>query len=147
MSAPNLWLKLKTRQLIKACGGLEEASRVCEADCRKYSVSHLGRCQNANEPDFLPIDIVDCLEAYCGRRIVSGAMAESRPASIAAGEFRDELSDVVEVGAALIGRYRALSADGLDAADRAELRSGFDALKEEMRQVEASLDAMSGAGR
>ena len=44
---PNRWLKLKTRQLIAACGGLDEASRACAEGCRPYSIPHLSRCQVA----------------------------------------------------------------------------------------------------
>ena len=140
---PKRWLKLKSKQLIKACGGLEEASRVCAEDCRPYSVSQLGRCQNVNEPDFLPCDIILCLEAYCGEPIVTRAMAEARPAAVAAGEFRDELSDVIEGGAALSGRWRAIMADcRLDPGERMEMTAGLDALMDEVRQAQAALAAL-----
>lgn len=143
MIAPDThrWLKLKTRQLIRACGGLEEASRVCGEDCRAYSVSQLGRCQGADAPDFLPIDIVLCLEAYCGEPMVSAAMAEARPAGPApAGDVRDELSDVVEGGAHLIRRWREIMADRrLSPSERMEMLIGLDALLSEVRQAQAAL--------
>jgi len=139
---PSRWLKLKTRKLIAACGGLAEASRVCGEDCRPYSIPHLSRCQVAGGPDYLPIDIVLCLEAYCGQPIVTGAMAEARPSAVEAGDLRDELSDVVEGGAALMTRYRAIMSDGrMDAGERADMSSALDALVEEVRQAQAALAA------
>lgn len=139
---PNRWLKLKTRKLIAACGGLDEASRVCREECRPYSVPHLSRCQVPTTPDYLPIDIVLCLEAYCGEAIVTGAMAEARPTSVVAGDLRDELSDVVEGGAALLARYRAIMADRrLDPAERAEMAAGLDSLIDEIRQAQTALAA------
>lgn len=141
---PNLWLKQKTRQLIKACGGLTDTSRVCAEDARPYSVPHLSRCQNVNAPDFMPIDIVLCLEAYCGEPIITAAMAEARPAQVEAGDFRDELSDVVEGAAALLGRYRTMLADKrLDAAERVQLYAGLEDLVREAREAQASLMAMA----
>lgn len=140
---PNRWLKLKTRKLIDACGGLAEASRVCGVDCRPYSVPHLSRCQVTGAPDYLPIDIVLCLEAYCGEPIVTGAMAEARPSVVTGGDLRDELSDVVEGGAALMTRYRAMMADGrLDAVERADMSAALDTLIEEVRQAQAALSAV-----
>lgn len=139
---PNRWLKLKTRKLIAACGGLEEASRVCREECRPYSVPHLSRCQVPTAPDYLPIDIVLCLEAYCGEAIVTGAMAEARPTSVVAGDLRDELSDVVEGGAALTSRWRSMMADNrLTPAERSEMAAGLEGLAEEVRQAQAALVA------
>lgn len=139
---PKRWLKLKTRRLIEACGGLEEASRACGEGCRPYSVKHLSRCQVPTAPDFMPIDIVLCLEAYCGEPIVTGAMAEARPSAPVAGDLRDELSDVVEGGAALTSRWRAIMADNrLSSAERAEMAAGLESLAEEVRQAQAALDA------
>lgn len=145
---PRRWLKLKTRQLIEACGGLDEASRACAEGRRPYSVSHLSRCQVTGQPDFLPIDIVHCLEAYCGQPLVTGAMAEVRPSLIVAGDVRDELSDIVEGGAALLGRWRAIMADGrLEPDERAEMERGLDQLMEEVREAQAALAAAPRTSR
>lgn len=139
---PKRWLKLKTRQLIDRCGGLEEASRACGEACRPYSVPHLSRCQVPTAPDYLPIDIVFCLEAYCGEPVITGAMAEARPSAVMAGDLRDELSDVVEAGAALLARWRAMMADNnIDADERAEMSAGLEALVDEVRQAQAALNA------
>lgn len=146
--APTRWLKSRTRALIKACGGLDEASRACAETCRPYSTSQLGRCQTVGAPDFLPIDIVLCLEAYCGTPHVTSAMCEARPGAVIAGELRDELSDVVEGGAALLARYRSAMADGLiDAREQADFSQALDALVEEVRQAQAALNDMAGGAK
>jgi hypothetical protein len=143
---PKRWLKLKTRQLIDRCGGLDEASRACRETCRPYSVPHLSRCQVPTAPDFLPIDIVLCLEAYCGEPIITGAMSEARPSAVVAGELRDELADIVEGGAAAMARCRAAMADGhLDAGERADLATSLDNLAEEVRQAQAALAGTGSA--
>lgn len=117
------WLKMRTRLLITACGGLEMASEVCAAECRPYSVQQLSRCQNPNAPDLLPIDILDCLEAHCGKPIVSGVIASNRSRTGAAGELRDESSEVTETAAELQRHVReALANDGeIDSAEAAIL--------------------------
>lgn len=143
-SKPNRWLKLKTGQLIKACGGLAEASKACAELARPYSVPHLSRCQNVDAPDYMPVDIVAALEGYCGEPVVSAAMVEARPSAASPGELRDELSDVVEGGAALLGQYRAMMADKrLDAAERVQLYSGLEDLIREAREAQASLMAIA----
>lgn len=141
---PNLWLKLKTRQLIKACGTLEEASRACEAECRPYSVPHLSRCQNAEQPDFLPIDIVMCLEAYCGQPIVTAAMAQARPAGDAVGCLRDEVTDFIERGGDLSRAVRAAFGDGvIDPREGAEIGLMLDGAFADLHQARQALaDAM-----
>lgn len=117
------WLKMRTRLLISACGGLEMASEVCGAECRPYSLKQLSRCQNPNAPDMLPIDIMDCLEGHCGKRIVSQAVSVGKAHTGTAGELRDESSEVTETAADLQRHIReALADDGeIDAAEAAAL--------------------------
>lgn len=142
---PNRWLKMLSRKLIKACGGLDEASAACEADCRPYSVPHLSRAQNPAYPAaYLPVDIVHCLEAYCGEPIVTRALAEARPAVAAVGDLRDEISDVTERSAAIQAKVRAALADGrVDGPERADLEAAFDAAEREMAEARAALRALS----
>ena len=138
--APNRWLKLKTKLLIKACGGLEEASAACKESCREYSVPHLSRCQRPEKPDFLPIDIVQCLEAYCGQPIVTAAMAEARPAGDVVGALRDEVADVIERGGDLSKAVRAAMADGqVDPREGAEIGVMLDAFFEDLHQARQAL--------
>ena len=138
--APNRWLKLNTKLLIKACGGLEEASAACAESCRPYSVPHLSRCQRPDGPDFLPIDIVLCLEAYCGQPIVTAAMAEARPAGDVVGCLRDEVADVIERGGDLSRAVRAAMADGqVDPREGAEIGVMLDAFFEDLHQARQAL--------
>lgn len=143
----SLWLKAQTRKLIKACGGLEEASRACADECRNYSVQQLSRCQNADAPDLLPIDIVACLEAYCGEPIVSRAMYDARPATASSGELREEACDVIEAAGALFARIRAAQADGkICRREAAEIAAVFETLKAETREAEAALALLVEGG-
>lgn len=122
-SARRNWLKMRTRLLIAACGGLDLASEVCAAECRPYSVQQLSRCQNPNAPDMLPIDILDCLEGHCGKRFVSQAMSVAKVHTGTVGELRDESSEVTETAADLQRHIReALADDGeIDAVEAAAL--------------------------
>lgn len=145
---PNRWLKLKTKLLIKACGGLEEASAACEASCRPYSVPHLSRCQKVEKPDFLPIDIVHCLEDYCGQAIVTGAMAAARPTATGAGCIRDEVSDWGERHGELSKAVRqALAGDDfIDDREDQAIRAIIDRGRDDMNHIEAALDARRRRG-
>lgn len=139
---PNRWLKLKTKALIKACGGLKEASLACKEERRPYSVAQLGRCQNVRAPDYLPIDIVMCLEEYCGQTIVTQAMADRRPTEVAAGCLRDEVCDFIERGGDLSRAVRkALIDEQISAQEGAEIRALIEQGREDLDQAEVALDA------
>lgn len=142
------WLKMKTRQLIKSCGGLEAASEACAAECRAYSVKQLSRCQNPAAPDLLPLDILDCLEAFCGQRIVSQAMAASRARTGTTGELRDEASEVTETAAELQRHIReALADDGeIDPVEAVGLMEIVQAGKGHFADVEACLGPLLKRG-
>lgn len=143
----SLWLKAQTRKLIAACGGLEESSRACRDGCRNYSVQQLSRCQTPGAPDLLPIDIVACLESYCGEPHVSRAMFDARPAAVASGELREEAGDVIEAAGALFARIRAAQADGkVCRREAAEIAALLESLKTETREAEAALAAMVEGG-
>lgn len=138
---PDRWLKLKTKTLIKACGGLEEASEACGESCRTYSVPHLSRAQNVAYPDaYLPIDIVLCLEAYCGQPIVTQAMADARPAGQPVGALRDEVSDLSERVGDVSRAVRAAEADeDIDPREGAEIAALLDQFAEDVRQAREAL--------
>lgn len=141
------WLKLQTRLLIKAVGGLEVASAVCEAECRSYSVAQLSRCQTPTAPDMLPLDIVDCLESYCGQRIVSRALA-STVRAVSGGNLRDEASDVTEAAADLQKHVRiALADDGvISPQEAAELMQLVEKIASEAAEVKSALLPLLGRG-
>lgn len=130
-------LKLLTRELIEACGGLTEATAAC-----RYAAPQLSRCQTVDTPDFLALDVVAALEAYCGQPIVSRALFEEQPAQASPANLIDEASEVTETAAALQGQIRLAAKDGvITPRERQQLRAGLHALKGEIRDVEASLDA------
>lgn len=144
-----LWLKLKTRKLIAACGGLEEASRACAEGGRRYSVPHLSRCQNPETPDLLPIDIVACLEAYCGQKIVSRALFEVVRETQTVGDVRDEASEVTECAASLQRRIReALANDGvIDRREAAGIAQDVEDAMSQLRDVAACLANIVGGAK
>ena len=141
------WLKLRTRQLIRACGGLEEASKVCGAECRPYSDKQLSRCQNPRAPDMLPLDILDCLEAHCGAPIVSRELTNARMRTGTPGELRDESSEVTETAAELQRYMREALADGdIDPLEAAQLMEIVQRGKGHLAEVEAGLTPLLKRG-
>ena len=133
--------------MIAACGGLVEAEAACAAECRPYSSKQLSRCQNVRAPDMMPIDIVLCLEAYCGQPLVSRAMAEARPSTGTAGELRDEASEVTETGAELQRSIREALADGeIDPKEAAALLDTVQTAKSHLDDVEACLIPLAKRG-
>lgn len=64
-------LKGAQKLLISACGGIENAASVCS-----YSTSTVGRWNELNAPNLMPMDVVVALEEFCGRVPVTQAMAE-----------------------------------------------------------------------
>jgi len=138
-----LWLKLKTRQLIERCGGLAEASRYCREEVRPYSVQQLSRCQTTGLPDWLPLDILHGLEAYLGEPVISRALVDARPAARDVGLLREELCDVTEAAARLQMRGREMLADDndIDLAEAAELTRLIEANVEQLRDVAAVVGA------
>lgn len=100
-------LKLLTRDLIDACGGLAEAAK----DCR-YDVPRLSRCQTIGQPDFLAIDVVARLELLAGRPIISKALAEEHGDVAASANLMTEGCEALENVAHLTSRIRLATADG-----------------------------------
>lgn len=82
---------LLARELIAACGGLDEAAGAC-----RLKKSRLSECQVPGSGAFLPIDAVCELEAYCGRPLVSQAMVDARPAAAEPGPLADEACGTAE---------------------------------------------------
>ncbi|MGX1801852.1 hypothetical protein ACWIDJ_05945 [Brevundimonas naejangsanensis] len=141
------WLKLRTRMLIRACGGLEEASAACAAECRPYSDKQLSRCQNPRAPDLLPIDIVDCLEAYCGQHLITRAIVDSSVHTGTSGELRDQSCEVTEAAADLQREVRAAVADDeVTPEEAAVLLDALQHIKSLAADIEASLHPLMKRG-
>jgi hypothetical protein len=131
------------RDLIAACGGLEEAARAC-----RVGKSSLHNYQTASDPSTMPADIMDALEEYAQQGpIYSGAIAERRmfptPAANLA-EVACELSEQTLATQALIrkaladGRLSPRELDLIATAER-EAEAALDRLKAARRAIEATM--------
>lgn len=131
-------LKLLTRDLIAECGGLPEAAAAC-----RYSAPQLSRCQNAELPDFLAIDVVARLEAYCGKPIISQALCEQDKAVEAPESLIDQAMDVPEAGTNLQRTIRLISRDGR--ITPRERDAGLAAAHEVLEQTREVISALERA--
>ena len=70
----NAWfyrLKAAQRDLVALSGGIERA-----AEITSISKSHVGRWNNAQDTDLMPLNAVLVLEEHCGVAVVTSVMAE-----------------------------------------------------------------------
>lgn len=65
-------VKAAQRDLIERCGGIERAVSITG-----FSKSHVGRWNNPNDPDLMPIGAVRALEQDCGQPLITAVMAEA----------------------------------------------------------------------
>lgn len=130
------------RELIEACGGLEEAAQACRV--RKSALSGY---QNAADPSTMAADVMDALEEYAGQGpTYSGAIAERRmfPQKVT-GCLKELAFDLAQESMDVVGAVRSALADGslsvndLDAIARAE-SDAEDAL-ERVRGVRRAAEA------
>ena len=131
------------RDLIAACGGLEEAARAC-----RVGKSSLANYQSVTDPATMPADIMDALEEYAQQGpIYSGAIAERRmfPAPVASlADVACELSEQSVATQALIRKALAdgrLSPRELDLIANAErdAEAALERLKAARRSIEAAM--------
>lgn len=88
---------LVARQLIRACGGLREAVRALEdSSGRVIKRSRLQEFTDPRAAAFMPADVINALEAYCGQAIYSRALAEDRPTDVAGEDLADEACRTAE---------------------------------------------------
>ena len=136
------------RELIEACGGLEEAAQACRV--RKSALSGY---QNASDPSTMPADVMDALEEYAGQGpTYSGAIAERRmfPQKVT-GCLKELAFDLAQESMDVVGAVRSALADGslsvndLDAIARAE-RDAEEAL-ERVRCVRRAAESAQPAPR
>lgn len=96
------------RELIEACGGLEEAAQACRV--RKSALSGY---QNASDPSTMPADVMDALEEYAGQGpTYSGAIAERRmfPQKVT-GCLKELAFDLAQESMDVVAAVRAALAD------------------------------------
>lgn len=131
-------IALLTQQLIKACGGLEEASDACKQIARHYSVQQLSRCQTPGSGCFLPLDIVAALEGYCGEPVISRAFVEARPAASEARDLVKEACEAAETVSDLQREIRLAASDGvITQAERDRLSRLHAEAESQLRDVAA----------
>lgn len=65
-------VKAAQRDLIERCGGIARAELITG-----FSKSQVGRWNNPNDPDLMPIGAVRALEADCGAPLITRVMAEA----------------------------------------------------------------------
>mgnify|MGYP001809559024 FL=1 len=125
----SLTTKALARQLIKACGGLEEAASACGV-----GKSQLGRYQDPAEPSTMTAAVIADLEAYCGSAIYSGSLlAAMAREAVAPAVLRDEAEEAVEATAGLQAAIRLAMQDGtVSPRERDRLRAS---VSEALRQL------------
>lgn len=118
------------RQLIDACGSLDEAAREC-----RVGKSTLSDYQNVAETATMPADVMADLEAYCGEPIYSSAIADCRPHKPAVADALTETHETVQAAAALLPLAVAMKT-GCPKA-RAAFEVAVDKLVAEVADVQA----------
>lgn len=133
----NRWHSARARELIAACGGLEEAA----ANCR-VSKSVLSDAQCVHKPSALAGDVIADLEAYCGEALYSTQIAELGHAP---APSIDLTGDVLALGVSTAKMahdlYIALEDGRIDAAERAHLLAKAAPMFTTLRQIESALTA------
>jgi hypothetical protein len=125
------------RELIEACGGLEEAARACRV--RKSALSGY---QNAEDASTMPADVMDALEEYAGQGpIYSGAIAERRMFPTPVGCLADLACELSEQSLQTQGVIRRALAD-----NRLTPRE-IDQIAEAERDAEEALERLKAARR
>lgn len=123
------------RQLIGACGGLEEAGMASSR-----STSTLSRYQTPGSDHYMPADVIGLLERYCGQPIYSRALLESAAARPAPENLMAEACEATEAASALQREIRLAVADGkLTPAERARLAARHAEASEQLREVGAAI--------
>jgi hypothetical protein len=131
---------LLARQLIHACGDLQEAAKACRA-----SDTSLSRFQTPGSGHFMPADVMADLEAYCGQPVYSRALVEARPATDEARDLVKEACEASESVTDLQREIRLAASDGvITPRERDRLARLHAQAEEQLRDVAA---VIHGGGR
>lgn len=126
------------RELIDACGGLEEAAAACRV--RKSALSGY---QNPEDASTMPADVMDALEEYAGQGpTYSGAIAERRlfPTKVT-GCLKELAFDLAQESMDVVTAVRDAMADGrLSALD-------LDRIADAEREAEEALERVRSVRR
>jgi len=124
-----------TRELIKACGGLEEASSHCG-----LSTAQLSRCQTPGSGQYLNIRAVAELEHYCGQPVITAVLAQENAAPVSDKSLITEACEAAEAAANMQRVVRLVRANP-SPRDRDMIRSAVLDAQRELDDVAAKLDA------
>jgi hypothetical protein len=126
-------LKLLTRDLIAACGGLP-----CAARATGLSEGQLSRCQNPNAPDFLNLKATLRLQQFCGKAIITAPMTDASAEEPGSDVF-EEVLDVVEAAGAALVTARKAKADGRKTPNETrEIDRALILVEQEVREARAA---------
>jgi len=130
------------RQLIAACGGLDEAASAC-----RLKRSQLARFQDPKDANHMPADVIADLEAYCGEPIYSRGLVAQRPSQVTPESVMAEACDTVAAAAEMLQAARAAAGDGqLTPAELRELERHFAQVEQQLSEFRAAIDAAAPGG-
>lgn len=124
---------LLARNLIKACGGAEEAEKAS-----RLKQSQLYNAANANHDAVLPVDVIADLEAYAGDALYSRAMVEACEDISPSGDLVGEAIDLNAKLATLSSHLHHAMADKIITPNEANQLSE---MAQSLRQGLARIDA------
>lgn len=100
-------IKATTRDLVKACGGIERA-----ADIALVGKSTVSRWQHAGEEDIIPLPAVLALETECGRPYITRIMADLNGRGLTDPEAEADVAGTLATHHnGLMHKFAALSTD------------------------------------
>lgn len=124
------------RDLIEACGGLEEVIRATG-----LSRGYLSKYQNVSYAETMPARVISVLETFCGRPIYSSALVNSVDTPCATGALKDLACDLAETATDVQALIRKALADGrLSQRELNEITAAEN-------DAEAALERLRGARR
>lgn len=143
-------LKAAQRDLIERCGGIVRCELITG-----FSKSQVGRWNNPNDPDLMPLGAIVSLEADCKQPLVTGVLAENsgRRLSDPDAERAQEINmltayaDVMRQSADFAHSVALAIADGRVTATEAHtLDRPAAAMEEGLRRVRMSLATIKAVG-
>lgn len=137
------------RRLIAECGGLDECVRILrDAGRLKGGRTLLSNYQTGREGATMSAEIMDLLQADCGKPLYSDRLSAERKAPVV-GRLDDAVCDVSQEALAMQGRAREALADGeLTPRELDQLAIEEGRLSEALETVRATLrGAEAGLGR
>lgn len=149
-SARHFRLKAAQQELIGACGGIVRAAELCG-----YSKSHVGRWNNEDSPEWMPLDAADKLEQAVGKNLFTAAWLECRGLKLADPESREakvaclttEFAGLVTDFGAVLAEWAQAAADGhATPAEATRMRRQLPAIKERIAGLEQILAAVHAEG-